>query len=106
MSLTQFQRRIRATSLVKAERTWFPKWVDDERLDRYGEPEIADFLTELALTGHVVAGTQNQAISSMTLYYEKVLGRELGFIHSLRAKESLYLPVVLTKSEVVATTGF
>lgn len=25
----------------------------------------------------------------------------MGFIHSLRAKESLYLPVVLTKSEIV-----
>ena len=71
-------------------------------MDRFGEPEIADFLTELALTGHVVAGTQNQAISSLTLFYEKVLGRDLGFINSLRAKESLYLPVVLTKSEVIS----
>ncbi len=53
----------------------FIRHVDDERLERYGEREIADFLTELALTGHVVAGTQNQAISSLTLYYEKVLGR-------------------------------
>ncbi|HBE70605.1 MAG TPA: hypothetical protein DDW52_20865, partial [Planctomycetaceae bacterium] len=66
----------------------FIRHVDDERLERYGEAEIADFLTELALTGRVVAGTQNQAISSLTLFYEKVLGRELGFIHSLRASES------------------
>jgi len=79
----------------------FIRHVDDERLERYGEAEIADFLTELALTGHVVAGTQNQAVSSLILFYEKVLGRELGFIHSLRAKESLYLPVVLTKPEIL-----
>ena len=80
----------------------FIRHVDDERLERYGETEIADFLTELALTGHVVASTQNQAISALTLLYEKVLGRELGFIGSLRAKESLYLPVVLTRSEIVS----
>jgi hypothetical protein len=63
-----------------------------------GEAEIADFLTELALTGHLVAGTQNQAISALSLLYDKVIGRELGFINSLRAKASVYLPVVLTKS--------
>jgi site-specific recombinase XerD len=78
----------------------FIRHVDDEQLEKYGEPEIADFLTELALCGEVVAGTQNQAFSACKFLDSKVFGRELGFVNSLRAKESLYLPVVLTKSDV------
>ena len=55
----------------------FIRHVDDERLERYGEAEIAEFLTELALAGHVVAGTQNQAISALIMLYDKVLGHKL-----------------------------
>ncbi len=64
----------------------FVRHVDDEELQKYGEGEIADFLTELALTREVVAGTQNQALSAIKFLYEKVLGRELGFVNSLRAR--------------------
>lgn len=90
-------------STEKAYIGWIRRFIrhlDDERLERYGEAEIADFLTELALTGRVVAGTQNQAISALAFLYDKLIGRELGFINSLRARESTYLPVVLTQSEV------
>lgn len=90
-------------STEKAYVSWivrFIRHVDDERLEKYGEAEIADFLTELALTRDVVAGTQNQALSALKFLYGKVLGRELGFVNSLRAKESIYLPVVLTKTEI------
>ncbi len=83
----------------------FMHHVDDEQLEKFGEAEIADFLTELALSGHVVAGTQNQALSALKFLFEKVLGRELGFVNSLRAKESLYLPVVLTRSEIADLIG-
>ncbi len=55
---------------------------------RYGEPEIADFLTDLAVTRTVTAGTQNQALCGLLFFYEKVLGRELRFINSIRAKLS------------------
>jgi integron integrase len=78
----------------------FVRHVDDERLERYGENEIAEFLTELALTGTVAASTQNQALSGILFYYEKVLGKDLGFINAVRAKVSEYRPVVLTKREV------
>lgn len=63
--------------------------------------ELAAFLTELAVEGDVVAGTQNQALSAFKFLYEKPYGRELGFVNSMQAKESQYLPLVLTKSEVV-----
>ncbi len=78
----------------------FIRHLDDERLERYGEPEIGDFLTDLAVAGDVTAGTQNQALSALLFFYGKVLGREIRFINSVRAKTSEYRPVVLTKSEV------
>ena len=46
----------------------FIRHLDDERLERYGEPEIADFLTDLAVTGTVTAGTQNQALSGLLFF--------------------------------------
>lgn len=74
--------------------------VDDENLEAYGPVEVADFLTELALTGEVSAGTQNQALAACLFLYEKVFGRDVGFINAMRAKPSNRLPVVLTRSEV------
>lgn len=78
----------------------FIRHLDDECLEKYGEPEIADFLTDLAITGAVTASTQNQALSGLLFFYQKVLGREIRFVNSLRAKTSEYRPVVLTKKEI------
>jgi hypothetical protein len=78
----------------------FIRHVDDHRLEQYGEAEIADFLTDLAVTQEVSAGTQNQALHGILFFYEKVLGRDLQFINAVRAKTSECRPVVLTKSEV------
>ena len=78
----------------------FIRHLDDENLQRYGEPEIGEFLTDLAVTQHVTAGTQNQALAACLFLYQKVLGRDLRFIHTVRAKSSQYRPVVLTKCEV------
>ena len=78
----------------------FIRHLDDSRLEKYGEPEIADFLTDLAVTHEVSAGTQNQALHGVLFFYEKVLGRDLHFINSVRAKVSEYRPVVLTETEI------
>lgn len=78
----------------------FIRHFDSTKLERLGEPEIGDFLTDLAVEKNVAAGTQNQALSALLFYYRKVLGRDLKFIQSIRAKESQYLPVVLTKREI------
>ncbi len=96
-------------STEKAYIKWlkrFIRHVDDERLERYGEPEIADFLTELALTGEVCGGTQNQALAALLYYYQNVLNRELAFINAVRAKVSTYLPLILTQSEVAELEQF
>ena len=79
----------------------FIRHLDDENVHQYGELEIGQFLTDLAVTGEVVANTQNQALSALLFYYGKVVGRDLNFIQRVRARASKYLPVVLSKREVV-----
>lgn len=76
------------------------KHVDDENLEKYGEDTIGEFLTELAILGQVAAGTQNQALSAILFFYQKVLGKDLHFINRLRAKESTYLPLVMSQQEI------
>ncbi len=84
----------------------FIRHLDDSRLERYGEPEIGDFLTDLAVTRQVTAGTQNQALSAILFFYQNVLGRDLHFVNSVRARASKYRPVVLTKVEVTELFRF
>ncbi|MBN1474250.1 MAG: integron integrase [Syntrophaceae bacterium] len=67
------------------------------------EPEINAFLTNLAVKEHVSASTQNQALCAIIFLYKYVLDRKIGDIGEvIRAKKSVRLPVVMTKSEVKA----
>ncbi|TWT79580.1 Tyrosine recombinase XerD [Planctomycetes bacterium CA13] len=89
-------------STERAYVSWVYRFInhlDDENLERYGEREIGEFLTDLALTD-VVGSTQNQALHAILCYYKHVLCREMSMISRLTAKTSVFLPVVLTKSEV------
>lgn len=74
--------------------------LDDEKLENYSEDALGEFLTELALLREVDAGTQNQALSAILFYYQKVLGRDMQFINRLRAKESTHLPLVMSQDEI------
>jgi site-specific recombinase XerD len=66
-----------------------------------GCPEITAFLTHLAVTEHVAASTQNQALSALLFLYRHVLQQPLDVsINAVRAKPSQYLPTVLTPTEV------
>lgn len=78
----------------------FMKFWDTEDPSGLGEQHIGEFLTDLAVTCEVVAGTQNQALCAILYYYQNVVGRELNFINRVKAKASTYLPVVLSRSEV------
>jgi integron integrase len=78
----------------------FMKFWDTEDPSGLGEQHIGEFLTDLAVTGEVVAGTQNQALCAILYYYQHVAGREMHFIDRVKAKSSTYLPVVLSRSEV------
>jgi integron integrase len=66
-----------------------------------GEPEVAAFLTHLAVQGQVASSTQNQALNALVFLYAAVLERPLGECSGIvRAKRSERLPTVLAPSEV------
>jgi integron integrase len=66
-----------------------------------GAAEVTDFLTHLAVKGHVSASTQNQALNAVLFLYRDVLKIELPWLDGIqRAKSSRRLPVVLTREEV------
>ena len=68
-----------------------------------GEPEIAAFLTHLAVERRVSASTQNQALAALLFLYRHVLGTGLDMIEGIQsAKRPLRLPVVLSPPEVRA----
>jgi integron integrase len=70
------------------------------------EPEVAAFLTDLAVRGQVSASTQNQALGGVAFLYRHVLGKELGELGGiLRARMPERLPVVLARSEIRAVLG-
>lgn len=68
-----------------------------------GKAEVEDFLTHLAVDGHVSASTQNQAFSALLFLYRKVLERELGWLEDVvRAKRPSRTPTVFTHAEATA----
>jgi integron integrase len=65
-----------------------------------GAPEVAAFLTHLAVERHVSASTQNQAKSALLFLYKHVLAIDLPWLDDVEsAKPSRRLPVVLTPRE-------
>jgi len=68
-----------------------------------GAPEVAQFLSSLAVEGHVAASTQNQALSALLFLYRHVLHQDLPWLDDVvRARRPKHLPVVLTRGEVRA----
>lgn len=65
------------------------------------EPEVAEFLTNLAVKRRVSASTQNQALNALVFFYKHVLQDPLGDItQATRAKQPKKLPTVLSREEV------
>lgn len=65
------------------------------------EPDVAAFLSNLAVKHRVSASTQNQALNALAFLYGAVLERPLGNMPGIvRAKQPQRLPVVLTPEEV------
>jgi site-specific recombinase XerD len=70
------------------------------------ESEINRFLTHLAVSEHVAASTQNQALSALLFLYQTVLEKDLDRIDGvIHAKKPKRLPVVLTRDEVRVLVG-
>lgn len=64
------------------------------------EKEVEAYLTYLAVTRKVSAGTQNLAFSALLFLYKEVLAKPLQGVSAMRAKPSQRLPVVLSRGEV------
>ena len=65
-----------------------------------GKVEVEAFLTYLAVEGKVAASTQNQAFNAILFLYRGVLDQPLENVQAFRAKQTTYLPVILTPQEV------
>jgi hypothetical protein len=65
----------------------FISHLDDERVQDYGEPEIGEFLTDLAIVGGVAAGTQNQALCALMFFLTECGGTRFE-VYSARACKS------------------
>ncbi len=85
---------------------WIHRFIlfhDKRHPKEMGVFEIEAFLTDLAIQQHVAASTQNQALYALIFLYRHVLHQEIdSSINAVRAKQSRYLPTVLTQTEAVA----
>ena len=71
-----------------------------------GGPEVAQFLTDLAVRLEVAASTQNQALNALVFLYRMVLDTPVPKLTGIvRAKPRQRLPVVLTVEEMRALLG-
>jgi integron integrase len=108
--ITQVRRAIRVRHYSRRTEEAYVGWV--RRFVRFhklrhpsdlGAPEVAQFLSHLAVARGVSAATQNQALAALLFLYQDVLGRRLAVVAPVvRGKERTRLPVVLTRREVDA----
>jgi hypothetical protein len=110
--ITQMQHALRARHYSRRTEQTYCQWA--RRYIRFhalrhptemGEGEINAFLTHLAVTEHVSASTQTQALSALLFLYRHVLGLEVGELDLVRANRPRMLPVVLTREEVRRLLG-
>lgn len=85
---------------------WIRRYVlfhDRKPPDQLGVPDVAAYLSHLAVEREVTASTQTQAFSAIVFLYRDVLGRPLSGIEDVvRARRPLHLPLVLSRAEVQA----
>lgn len=100
----EIRRRNYSYRTEKAYVQWIVRFVKFHKMthpEKLGEDQIVSFLNWLANERNVAASTQNQALCAIIFMYKHVLDMPLGNLDNLkRAKESTYLPVVLSHKEV------
>lgn len=65
-----------------------------------GEAKVEQFLSDLAVNGHVAAATQNQAFNALLFLYREVLHEPFENVQAVRARRPIRVPTVLTPEEV------
>jgi integron integrase len=93
----------------KAYVGWIPRYIffhGKRHPAEMGGPEVARFLTALAVEQKVAASTQNQALNALLFLYRAVLEQDLPWLDDVvRARRPAFLPVVLTREEVRSALG-
>ena len=85
----------------------FLKKYSDIGLEKLGQKEINDFLTNLAVMYNVSPSTQNQALAGLLFYFRFVKGENPIQLESvIRAKKKPRIPVVFSRSEVKKVIDF
>jgi integron integrase len=93
----------KAYATEQAYLLWAKRFIDFQPktpVEEREESHVEEFLTHLAVIDQVTSKTQNQALNAIIYLYKKVLEKELKELNAFRAKESRYLPTVLSPSEV------
>ena len=105
--IQRLRREVRLRGMALRTERAYVGWVrrflnecgsDDAAL--FGALEVRNFLTGLAVDGNVAPSTQNQAKSALLFLYERILGRDFGFLDAAAADKEARLPVVLSRSEI------
>ena len=78
----------------------FSKFFEDRSIEKLAEPSIREFLSSLAVERNVAPSTQNQALSALLFFYQKVMGKQLEFLDVVRANKSPRRPTVLSRDEI------
>ena len=103
-SIAELRVQRYAADTERAYLNWikrFTHFCGDREIESYGEPDIKEFLTELAVDRAVAESTQTQALAALLFLFQGVLGRELEFLDFRRADKPPSLPVVFSQEEIL-----
>ena len=79
----------------------FIRYFHHRKLESITVDEINAYILELIREKNISISQQNQRISSIKFYYEKIMGNESMAIKIERAHKEKYLPDVLSSSEIL-----
>jgi len=111
--LDQVRQRCRVRHLAYSTEQSYVNWVKRFVFFHHvrhplemGAKEVGEFLTNLAVEGHVAASTQNQALSALLFLYREVLERDFGQLDNLVwAQKPKRLPEVYSPEEAMGIIG-
>ena len=102
----EIRRREYSPRTLSNYSTWvqkFGRFLNYIAVDSVSDVHATEFLTDLAVEKKVVASTQNQAFNALLFLFRHVLVRDYDLKDRVvRAKQSRYIPTVLTREEVDA----